>query len=216
MNDCLGALGAIEVVPLRVNSEGHFGPVHVLTSLAGIQLPRSEISQKGPHLSYEESLKQWGILQDRFEAEFQIPLGDPVLTREIVKELLGAPCPAISQEEKAPLTEQETLSSLNLVKLKNGTEHQRVFVAAIMMSLEHLMSPGTKDPIQGMADAIAFYELVMIARDPSHRAFGNTGPRLEELLMLEPRGHMKPEYRDVILSAVTGEGFNLILGNPLA
>jgi hypothetical protein len=105
------------------------------------------------------------------------------------------------------------------VRLKNGSEEHAGLVRMTMVSLASLME---REPI-------AFYELVELARNPAHALFGNTGEKLADLalLSLPDRNNGRPgallappsmhsSIRAVILSAVEGEGLDMVLGNPEA
>lgn len=66
---------------------------------------------------------------------------------------------------------------------------------------------------------IAFYEVVMSARDSSHVFFGESGEEairwgLLEGLNEDGTGRMHEVVREVITAAVTGEDFDMVLGDP--
>jgi hypothetical protein len=63
---------------------------------------------------------------------------------------------------------------------------------------------------------IAFYELACVCKDRSHQTFGDTGETLVTRGLLERSGQPHGLVRDVVLSAVSGEGFDMTLGSPLA
>ena len=92
------------------------------------------------------------------------------------------------------------------VKLKNGSEEGETFVKVITSTLQKLME---RDPI-------ALYELVMVAREPSHKPWGQKGKDLEKLALLEPGGTMYGSVRNIVLSATIGEETDLRIVNPLA
>ncbi len=94
----------------------------------------------------------------------------------------------------------------NTVNLKNGSEEHGALVNVVLYSLNKLM-----------ADLpIVLYELVQVARDASHEPFGETGKDLEKRGLLQPDGRMPESIRNVVLSAVVGEGLDLELVNPRA
>jgi len=93
-----------------------------------------------------------------------------------------------------------------MLRLKNGSE---VFRPAVVVTMEALKSLLKEHPI-------AFYELVMISRDRGHRLFGNTAAILQDRSLIESDGHPHSIVSDVVLSAVSGEGFGLHLGNPIS
>jgi len=95
-----------------------------------------------------------------------------------------------------------------LVKLKNGAEAMPSAVAVVMMSLEQLFRD----------HPIAAYELVMKCRDRNHKIFGNGGIQedLQRRALMIGDGHVHESIRDVILSAVSGDGLQMTLSNPVA
>ena len=95
---------------------------------------------------------------------------------------------------------------METVTLKNGAVEAKPLVAVTLMSLEHLIN----------SDPIAFYELVMVCRDKDHKPFGDTREKLETSGLWqahEPRPH--ESIRNVVLSAVTGDGLDMVLGAPV-
>jgi phosphomannomutase len=62
---------------------------------------------------------------------------------------------------------------------------------------------------------IAFYELVMKARDPNHRFFGDTKEVLQRLEFVQPNGNLYDSIRNVVVSAVEGEGLGMGLASPI-
>lgn len=95
---------------------------------------------------------------------------------------------------------------MKAVVLKNGTEEADVMVTTGMMALESVM----KD------NPIAFYELVMKCRDPNHQFFGNTGEILKSRSLVEQSGNIHDSVRNIVLSAVSGDEFDMRLSNPVA
>ena len=87
------------------------------------------------------------------------------------------------------------------IRLRNGNDEAAPLVAATMMTLRHLID----------ADVIAFYELTMLCRDPKHAVFGNVGAKLIAAGLLDERGVPHQSVRNVVLSAVKGEGLGLTL-----
>ena len=74
-----------------------------------------------------------------------------------------------------------------------------------MMSIRNLME----------TNPIAFYELVMICRDSNHAPFGNTGDILRNFNLLNTEGKVHSSIRNIVISAVTGEGLEMTLGSPV-
>lgn len=97
------------------------------------------------------------------------------------------------------------MNTLEMVRLKNGQEEAAISVAATMITLEDLW---TNEPI-------CAYELVQMARTHGHVPFGNTEQKLRERGLMNPAGVVHGIVKNVVLSAVTGEGFDLVLGSPV-
>jgi hypothetical protein len=99
------------------------------------------------------------------------------------------------------------MNELVVTHLRNGDEVPAVVVTTTMLSLQKLLAE----------QPIAFFELVEVCRDPLHKLFGNTGSTLYYSygLATSPAGDIHEMVRSIVLSAVTGDGFNLSLGSPL-
>lgn len=96
------------------------------------------------------------------------------------------------------------------VALRNGYEHAEPLVRVTQMSLRNLMQE----------DAIAFYELVALCRDSTHKLFGNTEETLRNLHLIEGLREGYPAtvhdaIREITLAATEGELLNLRMVNPL-
>lgn len=98
---------------------------------------------------------------------------------------------------------------METIKLKNGTEEAKPLVAVTMLVLRDMFDTA---PIEA-------YELVCLARDPKHVPFGDCGGSLVRRMLVEqrvPGGALKvpTSIRNIVLSAVSGEGLDMVLGNP--
>jgi|688.fasta_scaffold817402_3 hypothetical protein len=93
---------------------------------------------------------------------------------------------------------------MQTVTLKNGAEEALPLVTVTMMSLRTLMEQ----------NPIVFYELVTKCRDSNHRFFGNTGDSLKQLGLVQAGEHIHDSVRNIVLSAVKGDGFDMSLGSP--
>jgi hypothetical protein len=97
------------------------------------------------------------------------------------------------------------------VRLRNGKTAPKVLIGTTSIALRTLL---TEQPI-------AIYELVMACRDKSHVMFGNNGDAAHRLGLVE---HLNSDgtavihdcVRDIILSAVTGDGLDMELHSPVA
>jgi len=95
---------------------------------------------------------------------------------------------------------------LDMVVLKNGAKEVAVLVSVTMRDLRELRTE----------DIIAFDGLVMKCRDGNHKLFGNTEEFLKSKAMLERNGQPYNVVKNIVLSAVTGDGLDKKLGSPLA
>jgi len=92
------------------------------------------------------------------------------------------------------------------IKLKNGSTEAKPLVRCMATILSGLMD---KNPL-------AVYELVEKCRDSSHKCWGDTEEVLKDCALLQSDGHVHNSIRNIVLSAVEGEGKNFTIGNPVA
>jgi len=95
---------------------------------------------------------------------------------------------------------------MEMTTLKNGTEEAEPLVTITMMCLRDLMG----------SDPLAVYELVMLARDRNHELFGNARQRLEARSLVQHDGRMHDSIRNIVLSAASGDGLDMVLQSPVA
>jgi len=96
---------------------------------------------------------------------------------------------------------------IEVVTLKSGHPEGKALTLATYHTLSLLFDD----------KAIVFYELFQLAKDPAHQIWGNnTVEELKSLALLQSDGSMHDSIRQIILSAVSGEGFNMVLDNPIA
>lgn len=91
------------------------------------------------------------------------------------------------------------------VALRNGAKVPNVAVSATMLALENLLD----------AHPMYFYELVMVARGEVNRIAGDSDVLVKQGLLTRD-GKMHDITRDIILSAVEGEGISMTLISPYA
>lgn len=96
------------------------------------------------------------------------------------------------------------MSELKAVVLKNGAEEVEPLVAVVMMSLRTLLRE----------NPIAFFELVQLCKDRNHKPFGTTGTILEQTSLIQ-NGVLHDSVRNIVLSAVEGEGLEMRLTSPV-
>lgn len=98
------------------------------------------------------------------------------------------------------------MEAKKVARLRNGSEELFVGVAAHTMSLRAL-------------NPIILYELVMFARDSNHQIFGDCGQELVSfnLLSVDNDGNYRihDSTRNIVLSSVEGEGFDMVMVNPV-
>lgn len=97
-------------------------------------------------------------------------------------------------------TAQEVPS--DTIKLRTGVETYKPMLLVVTTALRHLLN----------SNPIAFYEVVMLARNPNHKMFGNTAAILEGLKLLVA-GRLDNSTRDIILASVDGEGTSMQMVN---
>jgi hypothetical protein len=99
------------------------------------------------------------------------------------------------------------MNPLAMIRLKNGSEEPQALIAVSMIALKSLIGE----------DPISFYELVMKARDRNHKVFSqHQTDVLKGLSLMEPSGNLHQSVTNVVLSAVTGDGLSMTLGDPVA
>lgn len=99
--------------------------------------------------------------------------------------------------------------AVQMVRLKNGTEEAKSLVSITRLVLQRLY---VKDPM-------ALVDLATMCRDGGYTPFGGIGERLRALNLVslcEETGayHVHRSIRNVVLSAVEGEGLQMELVNP--
>ncbi len=105
--------------------------------------------------------------------------------------------------ETTPAPTEST--AMKLVTLKNGSQEAEGLVVVAMMSLRKLIQE----------KPIVFYELVMKARDPNHKFFGQSIEDLKALSLVSVDGSMHDSIRNIVLSAAEGEGLDMALTSPI-
>ena len=93
-----------------------------------------------------------------------------------------------------------------MAKLKNGAEELPQLITVTMMSLDNLMK----------TNPIALVDLVLKCKDRDYKFFGNNEAILKDLALVADDGMVHGSIRNIVLSAVTGEGLDIGLGSPLA
>ena len=94
---------------------------------------------------------------------------------------------------------------MEIATLKNGSEEPLVLVQTTMMALDGLIK----------SNPVAIYELVEKCNDPTHELFGNAGDILGDAALIKD-GTIHTSIKNIVLSAMSGEGFDMILTNPIS
>lgn len=92
-----------------------------------------------------------------------------------------------------------------LIVLKNGKQELSALVAVTMMRLQSLIDD----------NPILFYELVSVCRNREHQFFGSSGEALRAMNLLETNSLPHESLRNVVLSAVVGDGLEMKLTLPV-
>lgn len=95
------------------------------------------------------------------------------------------------------------------VKLRNGTVEPLAIVQVIYGSLRRMFE-------DGIGGALLAYELAMKCRDPNHQIFGSMGKKLQDLALIDANGRVNSQIKNVVLSAMKGDGLDMELVNPVA
>lgn len=96
------------------------------------------------------------------------------------------------------------------VLLTNGARVPKSVVDVTMISLSHLMTKG------GFAGIIQAYDLAMFCRDSSYHMSEANKKALQDLGLLEGNGSPHDIVKDIVLSALQGEGLGMRLVQPIA
>lgn len=94
------------------------------------------------------------------------------------------------------------------VKLKNGSEEVSQLIPITMMALRRLMDEGK---------FIVVYELIQMCRDRNHKPWGETGADLKALSLaseFDGTWTVHKSIRNIVLSAVSGEGLDMTISDP--
>lgn len=62
---------------------------------------------------------------------------------------------------------------------------------------------------------MAVYELNELCKDRNHKIFGTLGADLKELALLGADGQPHGSIKNIVLSAISGEGLEMTLASPV-
>lgn len=95
---------------------------------------------------------------------------------------------------------------METVQLKNGTTELRALVNITIFTLRSLIKESP----------LALYELVELCKDRDHEVFSDVlGDDLKARSLIQSDGRVHGSIRNIVLSAVTGDGLSMELGSPL-
>lgn len=94
--------------------------------------------------------------------------------------------------------------NIKISRLRTGAAVSEPLVTSVTITLRHLLE----------TDQIAFYEAVMMARQPGYVPFGNTAAALHRLDFIDIYPNLHDTIRDVILASVEGDALSLHMISP--
>ena len=95
-----------------------------------------------------------------------------------------------------------------MIMLKNGAEEVAPLVNVVMHVLRNLWNE----------KPMVAYDFIMICRDRNYKPFGSIIVLLLETNMVQFDGEscsVHDSVKNIVLSAVTGEGIDMVLGSPV-
>lgn len=97
------------------------------------------------------------------------------------------------------------MADMRTVTLRNGSEEFAPLIQGLSMAVAGLTE---REPL-------AFYEAVMVARNPKHEPFGGLGKVLRDMAWISQDGTMRDSIRNYLLSSAEGEGLEMVQVNPV-
>lgn len=97
------------------------------------------------------------------------------------------------------------MEQIPTVILKNGATEAEPLVNTIMYALKCLFDE----------KPVAFLELVTKCRDGSHQWFGSAEQICKDYTLIPSDGRIHDSIKNIVLSAIEGEGLGMVLGSPL-
>lgn len=98
---------------------------------------------------------------------------------------------------------------MNIIKLRNGTEEAEPLVKSVMMHLTSLWD-------SGLPGVLMLYDLREICEGRGNNVAKDTIRSLKERKLVEDDGRVHASIRNVVLSALEGQGLDTTLVSPLA
>lgn len=98
------------------------------------------------------------------------------------------------------------MPNIEEVVLRNGAKEVKPLVVALMMAARSLIED----------NPIAFYELICLCRNTNHELWGNAAEVLRTRNLIDDRGKVHDSCRNILPSAVIGDGLDMRIRSPLA
>lgn len=98
---------------------------------------------------------------------------------------------------------------MNIVKLRNGAEEAEPVILTTMMSLRSLWD-------SGLTGILAVYDLAEICKGGGYAPSNDTLETLKQHALLQSDGKPHGAVRNIVLSAVQGDGLDVRLSSPVA
>jgi hypothetical protein len=96
-------------------------------------------------------------------------------------------------------------NAVKTVVLKNGAEEVESLVVVCMISLRTLSREAP----------LTLYDLAAKCRDSEYETFGNAEEELKQLGLMEDGGRIHDSIRNIVLSAIEGDGLDMHLTSPI-
>ena len=97
-------------------------------------------------------------------------------------------------------------SEMKEIELKNGSMELNILVNAIMLSLRKLFDEFP----------LALYDLIEKCKDREYQIFGSNVERLKRLSLISEENHqIHGSIRNIVLSAIEGDGMDMTLVSPV-
>lgn len=98
----------------------------------------------------------------------------------------------------------------HVVKLRNGIEESEALVKVTLMSLHRLADK------EDVVAQTMFYDIVMKSRDRAYQIDPLNEKALQDLTLLQADGNPHNSIKNIVVSAVIGDGLNMKFQNPIA
>jgi hypothetical protein len=94
---------------------------------------------------------------------------------------------------------------MQTAKLKNGSVEVVSLITVTMIALDNLLK----------GNPMVLYELNEKCKNSEHKIFGQMEPILKDLYLIDADGKVHSSIKNIVLSAIVGEGVLLALISPI-